>query len=153
MQDDMRDYRNHILISEQKSIESYDKSILTLTAGGLGITLTFINSAISSGQVVQLQLLFWGWGFWVSAIIITLSSFYCSHLALRKTLCQIDDETIHTSIPGGCYSKFIKVCNFFSGSFFIVGLVFVLYFTSTNINEKNIDVKTKQIETKENINN
>lgn len=148
MQDDMQSYRNYILEAEQKSIESYDKAILTLTAGGLGVTLTFINSAMSTGHVQQLTLLFYGWGCWVFAIIVILLSFYCSHLALRKTIKQIDDKSIHNSTPGGYYSTVINYCNVFSGLFFIAGLVLVLTFTYININEKISDVTTYQIETK-----
>ena len=34
--DRMNEYRNHIVLAEQKSIESYDKGLLSLSGGTLG---------------------------------------------------------------------------------------------------------------------
>ena len=84
MDEEMREYRNILIHSEQKSIESYDKSLLTLSGGALAISLVFIEKIIGNTEMDVPTILFLAWTCWVITIIGTLASFYFSHLAMGK---------------------------------------------------------------------
>src|SRR6185295_17250792 len=65
------------------ALEAFDKAILTLSAGALGLSLVFIKDVAPLPTAVGLWLLFWSWGFLGAAIFLTLFSFIASYQAFE----------------------------------------------------------------------
>ena len=133
MQDDLKRYRDQVVEADQKSVEAFDKTVLTLSAGGLGLSLTFVSDIVGCENVVFTTGLEAAWGLWIASLAMTLTSFYFSHLALRKTIRQIDDGEIQRENPGGKWTPITNVLNATSGIAFLCGLVFIVVFISKHI--------------------
>jgi hypothetical protein len=61
MNKELADYRNFIVQAKQKSIDSYDKSLLTLSGGALAISLIFIENVIGASPMAVPLLLILAW--------------------------------------------------------------------------------------------
>src|SRR6266404_4254675 len=77
-----KQYRDHLLSVRQSSFEQLDKSILTLSSGGLGLSIAFIKEIVPPGHIVVLCLLIISWALFVVSILSTLASFVLSTYAI-----------------------------------------------------------------------
>ncbi|MDD5774068.1 MAG: hypothetical protein PHX78_11450 [bacterium] len=94
---ELREYRNHLVAAEQKAQEDFDKTVLSLSGGALGISFAFIKDIVGAGPFEKLFFLLFSWISWSSSIIIVLLSFFFSHLALRQAINQVDKKISTTS--------------------------------------------------------
>ena len=140
MQSQMKEYRNQLVQAEQKSIDSFDKSLLTMSGGAIGITFVFVENVAGPGPMAAPALLIGAWVCWVVVIGLTILSFYTSYLALRKCLRQASEsiragnsEAFKKECPGGIYGKLVTCLNPINGLLFVVGLVLVIIFAAKNI--------------------
>ena len=133
MNEALNSYREQINLADQESIRSFDKSLITLSAGALGLSLTFVKEIVGPANVESTQTLVIAWICWIASLAMTLFSFYCSHLALRKTMEQIDNGTINSQSPGGRWTVITNGLNALSGVAFLGGVVFIVIFVSINI--------------------
>ena len=123
------EYRSAILQAEQKAQESYDKTVLTLSGGALGVSLTFIDKIVGrEGVRTAPGYLLGAWICWGFSMAFVLASFYFSQRALRKTVEQIDAGTLEKERPGGCWTCFTLTLNALGGLGFIVGLILMIIF-------------------------
>lgn len=133
MDEALLEYRHQIIEAGRKAQEEYDKNVLYLSGGSLGLSFTFIKEIIGANPLLYSHYLVFAWIAWSISILLVLLSFWLSINALRQTLNQINEGTIHTQIPGGIYSKFTKASNFFSGFFFFIGVVLMSIFVFYNL--------------------
>jgi len=130
---ELRAYREHLIKAEQESLRDYDKTLLSLSGGALGISFAFIRDIVGDGPIEHPRLLLAAWIAWGLAATATLFSFYLSHHALRTAIRQVDAETIHKRTPGGCASCVISVLNVTTGVLFLVGVILIVLFVSYNL--------------------
>lgn len=81
MDEQINDYRNHLILAEQKAQEDYDKTIISLSGGALGISFAFISDSVPDPTETYFLLTSWiCWGVSITSVII---SYFTSHLAFR----------------------------------------------------------------------
>jgi hypothetical protein len=129
----LAEYRSYLVAADQKAQEDYDKNLLTLSGGALGISFAFVKDFISDNVIVLPTLLFFSWISWGMSIVGVLFSFYFSMRAIRKSIDQVDKGVIYSSQPGGGYSKITSILNLLSGLFFITGIVLIAVFVLNNL--------------------
>ncbi len=117
---------------ERESQTSYDKAVLTLSGGALGITISFVKNVIK-GKPLASEFLFTSWVCWGISLACVLYSFYSSALALRKAVVQLDANTIRAQKPGGLFDKATEVLNFGSGGLFLAGTFLFVLFAFKNL--------------------
>ena len=61
--------------TESKNAESFDKAILTLASGALGLSLSFTKEIVEPQQALANWLLFLSWGGFLFAIVLTVLSY------------------------------------------------------------------------------
>jgi hypothetical protein len=128
--DDLRDYRKILVAAEQKSQEDYDKTVITLSGGALGVSFAFVDKFLTPGKISAPNLLFCAWFFWITSLTAVLVSYYFSHLALRHAIVEVDKgepEKIHSK-----FNSMTKFCNAIGGIAFIVGLIMMAIFVVKN---------------------
>jgi len=76
-------YMAEIYKRELSGIEHFDKSVLTLSSAGLGLSVTFLKDVIQLDRAVFLLGLYFSWMMFVAAIVCTLLSFLVSSKALE----------------------------------------------------------------------
>ncbi len=118
------EYRDSLISTEQKSTEQYDKAVLTLSGGALGVSFAFVRDLVGPDAVVCPGLLLVGWTCWALSCCSVLFSFYFSHQALRRAIRQLDSGKIHSQAPGGWLDRATGVLNLLGGVLFVVGVVF-----------------------------
>lgn len=130
------DYRKHIQTSEQKSQEDFDKTVLSLSGGALGISFVFLKDVIGPNPVELPVFLFAAWVCWGFSTFSVLASYYLSHLALRHTIQQIDNDTLHKEQAGGPYRKPLVYLNAVGAVLFLAGVCTITVFANANLKLK-----------------
>src|SRR5690349_12843370 len=59
-----------------QSIDQFDKVVLTLTAGGFGVSFAFLKDIIKPEAVTHLWQLRTAWGCWILGLCATLFAFW-----------------------------------------------------------------------------
>src|SRR5258705_7423220 len=129
-----RDYeaiRGHLLSALQSTHEQYDKAVLTLSTGLLGLSIAFIKSDSRTPGVRFRCLLMLSWVFLLLAILSTLTSFLLSQRALRKALDDAHDLYIRknsAALEKNPWSQATEIVNVLSGFLFLLGAVLTVMF-------------------------
>lgn len=132
----LADYRQWLIAAEQKSQEDFDKTILSLSGGALGISLVFLKDVIAPHPILQPCLLLSAWLAWAFSTFSVLTSYYLSHLALRRAISQVDDGTIYKHPPGGALALWTAILNAAGAVLFLVGVCFITAFAVSNLSTK-----------------
>ena len=126
-------YRDQLILAEQKAQGDYDKSIVSLSGGALGISLVFIKDIIGAAQPLFLWCVVVAWSLWAFSIMSVVISYFTSGIALRKATAQHDKKEENQGRPGGCAAIVTQIFNILSGSSFVIGIVFFIIFSANNI--------------------
>lgn len=127
------DHRKHLVAADQKSQEDFDKTVLSLSGGALGISFIFLKDVIGPNPIQSPALLFAAWVAWGASTFCVLVSYYLSHLAIRTTIRQIDQDTLHREKPGGRYTDVTAFLNAAGAVLFLVGVVTITLFANSNL--------------------
>lgn len=133
---DLSEYRQWLVEAEQKSQESFDKTVLSLSGGALGISFVFLKDVIGSNPVIDSNYLLASWVCWALSALSVLISFYLSQLALRKAIKQVDAGTIYSETAGGVYSKITSTLNVCGAILFFVGVCCITFFAESNLSNR-----------------
>jgi hypothetical protein len=118
-----------------ESQAEYDKQLLALSAGLLGVLLAFVKDIVPLQHAICKQLLYWGYGCLGFCVLAVLISFQLSIFALRKVRSHWKaeyDERDSSSFPYG-WDKVIFIVNIMNGIIFAVGLGLCLSFIIRNL--------------------
>ena len=133
MTDDLATYRKHLVDARQQAQADYDKTVLTLAGGALGISFAFVERFVKDQPPFRIGFLVAAWMTWTVSLASVLVSFYLSRLSLDKAIRQADGGTIRRTRPGGVATILVEGCNFMSGASFVVGLVLMALFVWYNM--------------------
>ena len=125
-------YRNNLIQAEQKSQDDYDKSIISLSGGALGISLVFYKEVIGDKEILCSDYLIWSWSAWAASIAAVVISYFLSRLALRIAIEQTDKNDFSHGV-GGFPAKLTSYANAISGILFVLGISLFITFSSHNI--------------------
>jgi len=123
--------------SIQSSSDEYDKSILTLSSGGLGLSLAFIKDIVPLNQAIALPLLYCSWVAFTLSIIITVFSFRLSVLVHENYLDNLYKYYIERKEE--CYNKgrwadqALETLAWLAGGLFVVAVIMTIMFARQNI--------------------
>ena len=127
----LKQYREDVLATEQKSQAEYDRLVVALSGGALGVSFAFVERFIGDDPPRVLWTLMVAWVVWVCSLAFVLGSHFFSTMAMRATVVQLDDGKIYTEPVGGASGRVLVWLNFLGGATFILGAflagVFVWY--------------------------
>ena len=122
--------------SRAESFKAFDQAILTLSAAGLGLSLTFIKDVVPIGSARWLLVLPISWGAFALAILSTMGSFIASRMAADGMLDKAEQYYIHGDESQ--LQRKIKamqwtgVLNWVSAGLFAAGVVLTTLFVALN---------------------
>ena len=121
-------HRDLLVTTEQKSQEAYDKTVIALSGGALGISFTIAGDLVAKPAHAS-WLLVTAWTLWALSLTAILWSFYLSQRAMRAAIVAHDKgkPTIHIFTD-----KLTGYCNFAGGTFFVLGLAAIISFVGCN---------------------
>ncbi len=126
-------YRQQLIEIEQKIHEGYDKTLISLSGGALGISFAFIKNIVGDDEIVSQSYALIAWIAWAVSLTFLLAAFYFGTLAYRHAVKKLDLETIDRENPGGCYATIMRYLNAFGGISFIIGVASFIYFSYINL--------------------
>jgi hypothetical protein len=123
---ELAEYRRVVVAAMQKSQDDYDKAVLSLSGGALGLTFALFQKAHQTRQC--LVLLETAWILWTLSLVAILISFFTGREANRVAIKQVDTGTVYQSIVGGAWARSTTVLNWCGGIFFLAGLVIAVVY-------------------------
>lgn len=123
--------------ARQSAFEQFDKAILTLSSGGLGLSLAFLKDVVKTRPPVGEPILVVSWVLFAVSILSTLVSFLFSERAIvdhqefaRRYYLESNQEYRDKV---SCYSTATKIANLIAAFMFLSAVVLSIIFVSTNI--------------------
>lgn len=132
---DLTSYRDQLVQAYMEESKAFDKAVMTLSGGTLGLSLTFIKDVVREPRPGTITLLALAWtalGFSIVAILISMLT---SQGALRKAIQQVDEgqrKDLQVQ-PGGWRSWLTSGLNVGAGMGFVLGVVFLAWFAIANM--------------------
>ena len=126
------EYRSLLIEAERAAQESFDKTIISLSSGALGISFVFVSN-ITTEPIQRPLLLILAWGVWGLSVTLILTSFVTSRFAFQRAVKQVDTEKVHDERPGGLLTVITNMLNIISGMLFIVGVFLLAWFVTVNM--------------------
>jgi hypothetical protein len=131
--------RSELLDRQRSNSESYDKAILTLASGALGLSLSFIKDILPASEPARrVCLLYVSWILLTAAIITTVASFLLSNEAINQALRQNTEYYLkrnESAFVRTKLSRAVDASNYASGILFVFGIVLTVIFVSVNFSE------------------
>jgi len=133
MNDQTDDYRNTLIRAEQAVGSGFDKTLITLSGGALGLTITFIKDIVGEKDIVCPSLALSSWILWALSLTSLLAAFYFGTQAYRHAIVKLDEGKLDNKNPGGIFSTMTNIFNAIGALSFIVGVIIFIIFTYKNI--------------------
>lgn len=130
---EMQEYRRTLQTLEQKSQESYDRTVISLSGGALGISFALVAAMVDKWPPNGPYWLFAAWGAWTFSVSAVLFSFMCSQRALRKAVEQVDAHSADSARLGGRFDRLTCILNGIAGLLFLGGVLAIGVFAISNI--------------------
>lgn len=127
------EYRQWLIAAEQKAQDDFDKAVLSLSGGALGISFVFVKDIVGPDAILEPILLLLSWVGWGLSSLAILSSYFFSHLALRQAIRQCDDGSIYSNTPGGIFARITGNLNALGAVLFVAGVCFMAAFIYVNL--------------------
>ena len=138
-------YRNVLIALETKSQTEYDRLVVALSGGALGISFAFVERFVGDDPPLVLWTLMAAWVAWVCSLALMLWSHFFSTKALRKAVIQVDkalrkavakvdeEKTDTECVWNNNYDRVVGCLNAFGGIAFILGTSFAGVFFLCNL--------------------
>ncbi len=134
-------YRDHLVEAGHTASRDYDRAIMALSGGALGVSLAFVRDLVPHPREVLWLML--AWGLFATSLLAILVSFLTSQAAIRVALDQYDrgkadrgeddkSEAEHGE-AGGVPGVMTIVLNALAAGAFVVGVICVLVFGWFNL--------------------
>lgn len=133
------EYRKKTLEDIKSETENFDRYLLTLSSGALGLSLAFIKDIVPLGSAIRIPWLITSWIAFLLCIVATLFSFQASIRALENTIPYLEDYYLKGNPDAfnkhlkSFWVKAIDCCTYSAMIFFLAGLVFTMMFVGVNI--------------------
>jgi hypothetical protein len=128
------DERRSLVEAELRVSDRYDASLLTLSAGALGLSIAFLRQIAPAALPGTLVLIALSWCFFGAAVVTTLASLLVSQSAHRRQR-DITDALYRGEAHEGqrnTWSTTTSCLNVFALAFFLAGAVLLAWFALRN---------------------
>jgi hypothetical protein len=123
----------------QSASDEFDKNILTYSSAGLGISLVFLKDIVPLANAVGLYLLYASWVAFGFAILVTVSSFRLSEMALNDHVKNLNKYGVTRRTedlnPPNKKASWVGYLKWVSGSCFVLAIVGTIVFSIWNLTE------------------
>jgi hypothetical protein len=130
------EYRSLLVETEQASQSEFDKGVLALSGGALGLSFAFTKDILGTAHATHSIYLLLAWVAWTASSTSVLMSFFTSQRACRKAIHQLDAAGKVPPRPGGWLDYGTEVLNIAGLVLFVAGLVMMIIFLNYNLNLK-----------------
>lgn len=130
------EYRKHLWEAGKSASEHTDKAIMTLSAGALALSMTFLKDIVPLKDVIELPLIIAAWSAFGFSIACVLFSQYESRKAIDVQMQRLESQIARdyesASKPNPHTDRTNRL-NVFAGALFFTGLILTILFTTFNV--------------------
>ncbi|MCL5429658.1 MAG: hypothetical protein M1347_07680 [Chloroflexi bacterium] len=126
-------YRDVLRQEYQKNSEDFDKTILSLASGSLGISAGFLNQIVPDPQPGTMPLLVIAWALMAASLIAIVLSYLQAIDCRKKLIEQIDQAVQSHHEPKWKISPAATRLSLASAACLILGIGFYLAFAAWNL--------------------
>jgi hypothetical protein len=123
----------------QSGSDEFDKSILTYSSAGLGISLVFLKDIVPLANAVGLKLLYASWIAFGVAILVTVFSFHLSVIALQDHIMNLNKYGLSGKPedlnPPNRKASALAFLKWVSGFCFVLAVAGTIVFSIWNLSE------------------
>ena len=127
-------YRETLVSAEGQAQSDYDRLIVALSGGALGVSFAFVDQFIGSVPAGAILALIVAWGCWVLSLALILGSHYFSVFAMRKAISQVDSKSLSKQ-AGGTFGTLVDWLNILAGISFLAGAILAGMFVFVNVRQ------------------
>lgn len=109
--------RKLLIDLHNQACQSFDKTVILLAGGALGLSITFIQQIAPHPSRVTLPLLAWAWGLLVLALLVILLSLFTSQIGMQLAQHDLDKEYYSGTLPVPPKRFLLRVCDGFGTGF------------------------------------
>jgi hypothetical protein len=121
--------RQWLLQADHAASRDFDKAVMTLAAGALGVSIAFVHDL--APDPVHVTWLGWAWGLFALSLVLILVSFLTSQLALRREMKVLSGERSDAR-PGGPLGPLTIGLNWGSAGALVSGVIALVVFALYN---------------------
>jgi len=149
MSQELKEYRKSLVETLRFLNESYDKLLITLSGGALGLSITFLKDIIKLEAVTLPNFLVASWLLFILSLTCILGRIALGIEANRKAISQVDAGTIYEEKVGGWYSSVTRFFHALAAVSLVAGLLSTAIFINANIgiNDGKSETATKAEQT------
>lgn len=135
-------YRELLQLTAQESQRSYDQTVIALSGGALGISISFLDKVAPAPVAIAKPLLIASWIAWTLSLAAMLFSFFASTRALNEAIVCVDKgQTV--PIDTG-WDRVTTWANAGGGLLLVIGVVCFLVFSTINFLQRKDDPMSTQ---------
>jgi ABC-type transport system involved in multi-copper enzyme maturation permease subunit len=137
--------RENLQRVKEKSDDDFEKNITYISAGALGLSMTFIEKIVNLPKAIHFWILITAWGLLTLTLLANLLSHYLSSYYHEKTTDEFDDENPDILQNIDKRNKRLRQINVGTVISLILGIIFLIIFSSINLyqmSDKNQKSKT-----------
>lgn len=109
--------RKLLIDLNNQACQSFDKTVILLAGGALGISITFIQQIAPHPPRATLPLLVWAWGLLVLALLVILFSLFTSQVGMQRAQHELNKEYYSGTLPISPKQFLLRVCDSFGAGF------------------------------------
>jgi hypothetical protein len=129
MTEEDKEYWNQLFSTYKESATLFEKNLLYITSGALGISLTFLSDIVDLNNALFFYLIIIAWSIFTLVILVSLISHYFSMKSLNHEM----EYFLKKEKPLNKYDKCVKGMNISMIICLPLGLVFLILFLSLNL--------------------
>lgn len=134
---DLAEYRKVLVAAEQKAQDDFDKTVLSLSGGALGISFVFLKDVLGSpASPAYSWALLSAWCAWGLSSLLVLASYWTSNRAIRHALWRVDSRTAGGGPIGGTFAAVTATLNALGAVLFVTGVFLIVVFAGANLGKK-----------------
>lgn len=131
--EEKKQYRASLTALLEKMQAEYDKTVLLLSGGAIGISMTFTKDLVGKDEVLSARWLLVAWLCWGLSVSAILASFFASAKAMERAIRRVDQRLLYAEPVGGYFDSLTRALNAAGGILFFLGLVAMTLFVHFNI--------------------
>lgn len=129
MEEEDKEYWNQLFQTYKESATLFEKNLLYITSGALGISITFLSDIVDLDTACFFYLLISAWSIFTVVILLSLIAHYCSMKSMNHEMKYFLKE----KKPKNRFEKWVKKMNVSMIIGLPLGLVFLVLFLSLNL--------------------
>lgn len=130
MQEEDKEYWQQLNKAYIESSSQFDKQVLFLASGALGISFAFIKDIVKLDVATHKWILIFSWSLFGAVILLSIISHYTSLKAINKKIHYLNAEEDKLSKKLNSYTKWFNILMIV---FIALGLILLTLFIAINI--------------------